>query len=221
MSEAHFLKPVSNESIRVLIADDHAMTRAGLRYFISAFKDLRLAGEADSGEEAVRLCSELQPDVVLMDLMMPGMTGVTAIKVICGRWPHVRVIALTSFQDSQLVKDALQAGAIGYLLKNTSAEDLASAIRGAHAGRPTLAPEATRVLIRAATHTPDAGFSLSPREQEVLTLMVKGLNNPEIAERLVIGRSTVKFHVSAILSKLGVATRAEAIAKAWQHRLVT
>lgn len=221
MGESDFVHPDSSDPIRVLIADDHAMTRAGLRYFILAFEDLRLAGEADSGEEAVRLCAELQPDVVLMDLMMPGMAGVTAIQVICGRWPHIRVIALTSFQDSQLVRDALRAGAIGYLLKNASADDLVNAIRTVRQGKPALAPEAARVLIQVATHTTSTDFGLTSREREVLALMVKGLNNPDMAERLMVSRSTVKFHVSNILSKLGVTTRAEAVALAWQHNLVT
>jgi NarL family two-component system response regulator LiaR len=160
-----------------------------------------------------------------MDLLMPEMGGPEATRLIRERWPHVQVIALTSFQEKELVREALQAGAISYLLKNVSAEDLAAAIREANAGRSTLAPEAVQALIqadsRAAFRERDLPeeFGLTPREREVLALLVEGLNNPEIAERLVVSRSTAKAHVSNILSKLGVSNRAEAIAMALQHDL--
>jgi NarL family two-component system response regulator LiaR len=140
--------------LRVLLVDDHAMARRGLATFLKAFDDLELAGEAADGDEAVRRCAEVQPDVVLMDLEMPGMDGVAATRVIRQRFPTVRVLALTSFQDEGLVQRALQAGAIGYLLKNVSADDLASAIRAAHTGRPTLAPEATQAFVHAAAQPP-------------------------------------------------------------------
>ncbi len=215
-----------NESqpIRVMLVDDHAVVRSGLGAFMMVFDDLELVGEAGSGEEAVRMCEQLQPDVVMMDLVMPGMDGATATRVIREHWPHVQVIALTSFKEQDLVQGVLDAGAIGYLLKNVSVDELAGAIRAAHAGRPTLAPEATQALIqasRAAKAPPAPGFDLTPREREVLALMVEGLNNPQIAERLVVSRSTIKFHVSSILSKLGVASRTEAVALAVQNRLVT
>jgi len=204
-----------------MIVDDHAVVRSGLAAFLMVFDDLELAGEAGSGEEAVRLCAELQPDVVLMDLVMPKMDGATATRALRERCPHVQVIALTSFKEEELVQGVLQAGAIGYLLKNVTAEELAGAIRAAYAGRPTLAPEAAQALILAATHPPVPGRDLTPREREVLALMVEGLNNPEIAARLVVSQSTVKFHVSSILSKLGVTSRTEAVALAVQHHLVT
>jgi len=207
--------------IRVLLVDDHAVVRSGLAAFLLAFDDLELVGEAASGEEAVRLCEQSRPDVVLMDLVMPGMDGATATRAIRERCPQIQVIALTSFKEKELVEGALEAGAIGYLLKNVSAEELADAIRKAHAGKPTLAPEATQVLIQAARQPPAPGFDLTEREREVLALMVEGLSNPEIAERLVVSPSTVKFHVSNILSKLGVASRTEAVALAVQHHLVT
>jgi NarL family two-component system response regulator LiaR len=213
MSELH--------RIRVLIVDDHNVVRTGLKFFVQAFDDMELAGEAASGEQAVRMCSQVGPDVVLMDLMMPGMDGISAIHAIRESCQGIQVIALTSFGEEELVRRALEAGAIGYLLKNVSADDLAEAIRAAYAGRPTLAPEATQALIQAATHPPAPGHDLTPREREVLALMVEGRSNPQIAEQLVIGLSTAKFHVSSILAKLGVDSRGEAVALAVQHNLVT
>ncbi len=206
--------------IRVMIVDDHAVVRSGLAAFLLAFDDLELAAEASSGEEAVRFCAQTNPDVVLMDLVMPGMDGAATTRAIRGTFPHVQVIALTSFREEELVQGALQAGAVGYLLKNISAEELANAIRAAKIGRPTLAPEAAQALVQAATREPKPGQDLTDREHQVLALMVEGLTNPEIAERLVVSHSTIKFHVSSVLSKLGVSGRTEAVALALQHRLV-
>lgn len=211
---------MSNKPIRVMIVDDHAVVRRGLATFLLAFDDLELAGEARDGEEAVRICTQAQPDVILMDLVMPGMDGAAATQAVRQNSPQTQVVILTSFNEVEMVQKALQAGAIGYLLKDVEADELAEAIRAAHAGRPTLAPEATRALIHAANQLPKPGSDLSEREREVLALMVKGLNNVEIAERLIISRSTVKYHVSSILSKLGATNRAEAVALAMQHHLV-
>jgi NarL family two-component system response regulator LiaR len=207
--------------VRILLVDDHAMVRRGLAAFLKAFDDLELAGEAADGAEAVRRCGEVQPDVVLMDLMMPDMDGVAATRAIRARFPTVQVIALTTFREEGLVQSALQAGAIGYLLKNVAADELASAIRAAHAGRSTLAPEAVQALVHAAAQPPAPGQDLSAREREVLALMAEGLNNAAIAERLVVSPSTAKAHVSNILSKLGVSSRSEAIALALRYHLVT
>lgn len=206
--------------IRVLIVDDHAMVRRGLAAFLKAKPDLLLVGEAANGGEALTLCERLQPDVVLMDLMMPGLSGVEATRTIHERWPQVRVIALTSFGDKDLVREALTAGALSYLLKNVTAEDLAEAIRAACSGRSTLAAEAVQALVQPAQPAPAAGDELTPREREVLALVVKGMTNPEIADRLVVSRATAKAHVSNVLAKLGAANRAEAVALALRRKLV-
>jgi NarL family two-component system response regulator LiaR len=209
------------DAIRVMIVDDHDMVRRGLSAFLMAMKDLQLVGEARNGREALEICDSARPDVILMDLVMPEMGGAEAAREIRARCPEVQIIALTSFEDKELVQDALRAGAISYLLKNVSADDLAEAIRAAHAGRPTLAPEAARALILTATEGLSPGNELTPREREVLALLVEGLTNPEIAERLVVSRSTAKAHVSNILSKLGASNRAEAVSLALQQKLIS
>jgi NarL family two-component system response regulator LiaR len=206
------------DRISVFVVDDHAVVRGGLRLFLLAFPDMELVGEADSGEEAVRYCATNAPDVVLMDLMMPGMNGVEATRAIRQVAPHTHVIALTSFPDHQWVQDALEAGAIGYLLKTAQAAELAEAIRAAYAGKSTLAPEAASALIHqkggSALHQ-----ALTEREWEIYRLLLDGKTNAEIAAELVIGVSTVKYHVSGVLSKLGVNSRSEAIAYGIQHHL--
>jgi two-component system, NarL family, response regulator LiaR len=208
------------QPIRVLIVDDHAMVRKGLISFLKNKPELELVGEARDGREAIEYCEQLQPDVILMDLIMPELGGVAATHTIHQRWPRVQVIALTSFQEKELVQDVLQAGAIGYLLKNVSGDELAEAIRQAHGGRPTLAPEAVQALVQPPSEAETMAADLTRREQEVLALLVKGMSNPEIAERLFISRATVKVHISSILSKLGVASRGEAISLAIQNKLV-
>ena len=209
-----------SQPIRVVLVDDHTMVRRGLATFLKVFDDLELAGEAASGEAAIELCGQVLPDVILMDLMMPGMDGATATRIIRQKYPKVQVIALTSFKEEQVVQSALQAGAIGYLLKDVSADELARAIHAAHSGRATLSPEAAQALVNAANQPPVPGQDLTERERVVLALMVEGLNNTQIAGRLVVSPSTIKTHVSHILSKLGVASRTEAVALAMRHRLV-
>jgi two-component system, NarL family, response regulator LiaR len=210
-----------SQPIRVMLVDDHMMVRRGLATFLKAFDDLQLAGEAESGAAAIQLCGEILPDVVLMDMVMPDMDGATATRAICQQYPQVQVIVLTSFKEGDLVKNALEAGAIAYLLKDVSADDLVRAIRAAHAGRATLSPEAAQALVETANQPPTPGLDLTEREHEVLALMVEGLNNTQIAARLTVSPSTVKSHVSNILSKLGVASRTEAVALALRHKLVT
>jgi NarL family two-component system response regulator LiaR len=209
------------ELIRVMLVDDHAVVRSGLGAFLLAYDDFELVGEASSGEEALQLCETCKPDVILMDLVMPGMDGAETTGLMRQKCPQVQVIALTSFKEQDLVEGAIKAGAISYLLKDVSAEELAEAIRAAAAGTPTLAPEAAEALIQATRQpTKKPGFDLTAREREVLSLMANGLNNKQIAGDLFVSVSTTKFHVSSILSKLGVSSRTEAVSYALKNNLL-
>ncbi len=209
-----------SKPIHVMVVDDHAMVRRGLATFLMVYGDLQLAGEAESGEAAIQLCDEVQPDVVLVDMVLPGMDGAAATRAIRQRFPKVQVIALTSFKDKNLIKNVLEAGAIGYLLKDVTADELARAIRAANAGRATLSPDVAQVIVQTAGQPPEPGLDLTEREREVLALMVEGLNNTQIAGRLTVSPSTIKSHVSNILAKLGVSSRTEAVTLALRHGLV-
>jgi two-component system, NarL family, response regulator LiaR len=209
-----------SEIIRVLLVDDHAVVRSGLSKFLMVNKDLELVGEASDGAEAVQMVSLQKPDVVLMDLMMPGVDGVTATREIHQKYPKVKVIVLTSFSEQAMVQGALQAGAIGYLQKNVSAVELANAIRSANVGRMSLSAEAAQVLAQSVTQPQIPGNDLTDRERDVLKLMVEGLNNNEIALRLVVSLGTVKFHISNIFQKLAVDSRVEAVKLALERKLV-
>jgi len=209
------------QTIQVLLVDDHNVVRSGLATFLRAYEDLELQGEAKNGLEAVQLCRRKQPDVILMDLMMPEMDGIAATRAILAEYPQIKIIAMTSFEEEQLVQGVLAAGAISYLIKNVTSDDLARAIREAASGRSTLSPEAARVLVQATRPTKQLVFDLTEREREVLNLVVQGHSNQQIAETLVISLATVKAHISSILSKLQVSSRAEASAYAIKHKLVS
>jgi two-component system, NarL family, response regulator LiaR len=213
--------PSATSDIRVLVVDDHPLAQEGLRYFLYASPWMQLVGTASSGEEALALCDGVRPDVVLMDLMMPGIGGVETTRRLKARFPQVRVLVLSSFPDGDLVEEALRAGASGYLLKTATAFEVAQGVRAAHAGRAVLAPEATEALAAAMHRGNRPGSDLTERERDVLALMAEGLPNEQIGARLSITPATVKYHAGSIFSKLGVATRAEAVALAYRHRLVT
>jgi NarL family two-component system response regulator LiaR len=214
---------------RVMIVDDHIVVRNGIAFSLLAYDDMEVVAQAGSGEEALRVYaesaesaeSEQEPDVVLMDLMMPGMGGVATIRALHAEHPQAQVIVLTSYQEGNLVEEALQAGAIGYLLKDVSIEDLAKAIRLAVRGMPILAPAAAQSLVHSVTRRPPAiGHDLTEREREVLALLAEGLSNQQIAERLVITSATVKFHTRSIRSKLGTSSRTETVVLALNNHLV-
>lgn len=207
-----------NKIIRLLIVDDHAMVRKGLSTFLKASSDLELVGEAGNGTDALRLCAEVHPDVVLMDLMMPEMSGIDTIQAIRKLHPAIRIIALTSFEEESLVKAALRAGATSYLLKNISADRLTEAIRATRSGMPILSPEVADALVEEANNPYD---ELTQREREVLGLMIQGLTNEEIAQQLFVSASTIKNHVSSILAKMDVNSRAKAVNLALKHNIVS
>ncbi len=205
--------------IQVMIVDDHMMVRDGLKMFLSIYDDIAVVAEAEDGAQAMARCMEEQPEVVLMDMMMPNVDGPTATERILARFPRIRVIALTSFMEETLVQRAIQAGAIGYLLKDVYADKLATAIREAHCGRSTLTAAAAQALVQCACRPPALGQDLTPREREVVRLLVDGKTNQEIADCLTISLGTARLHVSNILGKLAVSNRTEAALFAVQHGL--
>ena len=207
-------------TIRVLITDDHGVVRQGLRMYLGLDPELEVVGEAANGEEALRMARELGPDVVLMDLLMPVMDGIAATGKIRAELPEVEVIALTSVLEDASVSGAVRAGAIGYLLKNTDAEDLGRAIKAAADGQVQLAPEAAMRLMRE-VRAPESPEALTERETEVLKLVARGKANKQIAHELFVGEKTVKAHVSSILAKLGVQSRTQAALYALRIGLVS
>ena len=210
----------SKQPIRVMLVDDHEMVRRGLAVFLQSFDDLVLVGEAANGREAIDFLQDIEPDVILMDILMPEMGGIEAAQAIHDQHPEIKIIAMTSFEDEDIVKQAISSGAIGFLMKNTSIDELAAAIRNAVAGKPTLAPEAAQILMSAATRPPDPTYDLTRRELDVLEQIVEGRTNPEIAQILSVSLSTIKTHVSNILGKLNVTSRIEAVKLALEYKLV-
>jgi two-component system, NarL family, response regulator LiaR len=206
-------------TIRILIADDHGMVRQGLRMFLGLDPELEVVGEASNGDEAVRMTRQLRPDVVVMDLVMPGMDGIAATKVIRGDLPETEVLALTSVLEDALVVGAVRAGAIGYLLKDLQGDELCRAIKAAAAGQVQLAPQAAARLMQEIS-SPGHSETLTERENEVLRLLVQGMSNKEIAHHLALGEKTIKTHISHILSKLGVQSRTQAALAAVRLGLV-
>lgn len=211
-----------NQIIRLIIADDHAMVREGLRMFLAEESDFEVVGEATNGAEAVALAQKLKPDVILMDLIMPETDGIEATRRMRELNPDCHVLILTSFSDDQKVRDAIQAGATGYLLKDILRSQLLDAIRSVAQGRPTLHPEAQRLLMRQVTQPAELHpfDHLTERERDVLTLIAQGNSNKEIAAKLHLTEGTVKGYVSAIFLKLDVADRTQAALFAVKHSLV-
>ena len=209
------------ERIKVMIVDDHPIVRSGLSTMLYAFDDLEFVGEAASGKIALAKCKEIAPDVILMDMVMPDMNGLETTRAVLDLYPNVKVIMLTSFTEKNMVHDALEAGATSYLLKDSSIDKLAEAIRLAHAGQPTLSPEATRSLIETSTKPlKKIGADLTDREKQVLSLIVDGLSNEEIADRLKISQPTARHHVSACINKIGVSNRTQAAVIAVKQNLI-
>ena len=210
------------DKIRLLIVDDHKVVRNGLRVFISLYDDLEVVGEAKNGQQALEQCATHRPDVVLMDMVMPVMDGPTATRLIREQFPEIQILALTSFDEEELVHQAIEAGAVGFLYKDVEEQELIDAIRSAREGRPVLAPDAMKALMHRTTDSAESSKvePLTRREREVLNLVARGMTNPQIAEQLVISTSTVQFHVHNILGKLGVGTRTEAASIAIQSKLV-
>jgi NarL family two-component system response regulator LiaR len=209
------------KNIEVIIVDDHPMVRHGIKTMLLTFNDISVIGEAGNGLETLVLCKEIQPDVILMDIVMPGMNGVETTRAVLELYPQVKIIVLTSFPDQDLVQEMLAAGAIGYLLKDAPIDVLGDAIRSAYAGHSTLAPEATQALLQADAKPPKLGDDLTARERDVISLIVEGLSNDEIADRLYISVNTVRKHVSACMSKLGAKNRAQTAALAVKHQIVS
>ena len=206
--------------IKVVVADDHPLVRHGIKTVFEAYDDIDLVAEAENGKEAMEMVEKHSPDIVLMDLVMPVLDGVEATVQLLNRHPDLKIIVLTSFNDMDLIKKSLKAGAISYILKNISGALLVKTIRDIYKGKFILSPQVTKILLSEVRDSPDENFKLTVREKEILTLVVEGLSNKEISKRLFLSNSTVQFHVSNILSKLRVSKRTEAVYVALKQKLV-
>ncbi len=213
---------LDQKPIRVIIVDDHPVVRIGMETSLSAFSDVRVVGDASASDHALALCAQLQPDIVLMDLMMPQVNGVESTRRIRSQFPDIQVIVFTSFQDRDLVQQALQAGAISYLLKDASPQELVTAVRSAATGKTTLSPNVLGILVRSINQPSAAkAYDLSGRELEVLAEMAEGRTNPQIAANLMVSVNTVRHHVRSILMKLDVTNRTAAVRLAMDEKLVS
>jgi DNA-binding NarL/FixJ family response regulator len=210
---------MTGEPLRLLLVDDHEMVRAGLRTFLDLQDDMVVAGEASSAEQALALVPSVRPDIVVMDLQLPGMSGIEALKRLQVSHPQVKVVVLTSFAGQDSVLPAVRAGVAGYLLKDIGPAELADALRAAHAGGARLHPQVAATVLQSVADT--ARDPLTPREHEVLRLVARGLSNRLIARELALSEKTVKTHVSAVLAKLGVADRTQAALYAVRSGLVS
>ncbi|MBI5928698.1 MAG: response regulator transcription factor [Chloroflexi bacterium] len=206
--------------IRVILIDDHARVHDAVTMALHNLDDIALIGHGSRGEEALALCEELTPDVILMDVVMPGMSGVEATKLIRKKYPNIKILVVSSFQDDDTIHTILQNGASGYVLKDAIASDLANTIRTTFDGSAVFSQEVARVLLKSDHSEPSQRFGLTQRELEILRLMAQGQNNAEIAHTLTISQSTVKFHINNVIAKIGVDTRAEAIVLAAKNNLV-
>jgi len=206
--------------IKVLIADDHPLVRYGIKTFLETYDDIYIVGEAENGREAIEICEKHLPDVVLMDVRMPELNGIEATNHILKKRPNIKVIILTSFIDKELIENSLKAGASSYLLKNESGERIVRVIRDAYQGKSNLSSEATQIMISEVRNPLSKRYQLTKREKEILSLMVEGLSNKEIAKRLTLSTSTIQFHITNILSKFGVSKRTGAIYLALKQKLV-
>jgi NarL family two-component system response regulator LiaR len=211
---------MSEEIIKVMIVDDHMLVRDGINLLLSTFDDIRVIAVADSGDKARRYCKQEQPDVILMDLVMPDQDGPETIERILKQFPEIKVIALTSFVEEDLVVRSIQAGATGYLLKNVSAERLAEAIHAAASGQSMIESMAAQILLQASQKSAAVGDDLTERERQVLALIAEGMTNKEIARQLSLTHGTVRVYVSHVLAKLGVSNRTEAARLALENNLV-
>jgi len=209
-----------SKNIRILIADDHSITRSGIKTLISVYDDLTLVGEAANGAEAITMCDEVSPDVILMDINMPVIDGIEATVKIREKYPNIKIIALTSYVDKKLVTSILKAGAISYIIKNISPDELVKTIRDAYLGKTTFSSEASKVVVEELTNPSQERFNLTGKEHEVLKLLSKGSSNEDIAKELFISSHTVKFHISNILNKLGAVSRTEAVFVATKNNLI-
>jgi len=206
--------------IKVIVADDHPLVRHGIKTVFEAYDDIEVVAEAENGKEAIEICEKYKPDIVIMDMVMPILDGAEATSQLIKKFPDIKVIALTSFNDKDLIKKSLKAGAVSFILKNITGAKLVKTIKDVYKGKYELSTYATKILLTELREKTDDNINLTKREKEILTLIVEGLSNKEIAKRMFLSNSTIQFHVSNVLSKLGVSKRTEAAYLALKQKLV-